>query len=70
MAISRHCWKCRGIKCLRITKIFPQRESMLDQDHYGLEKVKERVLEFLAVRTLTRKGRQSDPLSGGPAGNR
>ena len=30
--------------------------KQLDQDHYGLEKVKERVLEFLAVRTLTRKG--------------
>ena len=29
---------------------------MLDEDHYGLEKVKERVLEFLAVRTLTSKG--------------
>lgn len=28
----------------------------LDQDHYGLQKVKERVLEFLAVRTLTKKG--------------
>ena len=30
--------------------------KQLDQDHYGLEKVKERVLEFLAVRTLTKKG--------------
>ena len=28
----------------------------LDQDHYGLQKVKERVLEYLAVRTLTKKG--------------
>ena len=30
--------------------------KVLDEDHYGLEKVKERVLEFLAVRTLTSKG--------------
>ncbi|MCD7884981.1 MAG: endopeptidase La [Lachnospiraceae bacterium] len=30
--------------------------KILDQDHYGLEKVKERVLEFLAVRCLTEKG--------------
>ena len=30
--------------------------EILDEDHYGLEKVKERVLEFLAVRTLTKKG--------------
>ena len=29
---------------------------ILDRDHYGLEKVKERVLEFLAVRMLTGKG--------------
>ncbi len=30
--------------------------EILDEDHYGLEKVKERVLEFLAVRSLTEKG--------------
>lgn len=31
-------------------------EKILNRDHYGLEKVKERVLEFLSVRTLTKKG--------------
>jgi ATP-dependent Lon protease len=31
-------------------------EKILNEDHYGLEKVKERILEFLAVRTLTEKG--------------
>ena len=31
-------------------------KKVLDEDHYGLEKVKERVLEFLAVRALTKKG--------------
>ncbi len=31
-------------------------EEILNADHYGLEKVKERVLEYLAVRTLTKKG--------------
>ncbi len=30
--------------------------QILDRDHYGLEKVKERILEFLAVRQLTGKG--------------
>lgn len=30
--------------------------KILEEDHYGLEKVKERVLEFLAVRALTEKG--------------
>lgn len=31
-------------------------ERILNEDHYGMEKVKERVLEFLAVRSLTSKG--------------
>lgn len=30
--------------------------KVLDEDHYGLEKVKERILEYLAVRMLTKKG--------------
>ena len=31
-------------------------KQVLNEDHYGLEQVKERILEFLAVRTLTKKG--------------
>lgn len=31
-------------------------QKVLNDDHYGLEKVKERMLEFLAVRNLTSKG--------------
>ncbi len=31
-------------------------KKILDEDHYGLEKVKERIVEFLAVRSLTTKG--------------
>ncbi|CUX27144.1 Lon protease 1 [Clostridium sp. C105KSO15] len=31
-------------------------EGILNEDHYGLEKVKERILEYLAVRVLTQKG--------------
>ncbi len=31
-------------------------EKILNRDHYGLEKVKERILEFLAVRALNEKG--------------
>lgn len=31
-------------------------KQILDEEHYGLDKVKERVLEFLAVRALTKKG--------------
>jgi len=32
-----------------------QAEKILNQDHYGLEKVKDRILEFLAIRKLTQK---------------
>ena len=31
-------------------------EEILNEDHYGLDKVKERILEYLAVRTLSKKG--------------
>ena len=31
-------------------------KKILDRDHYGLEKVKDRILEYLAVRSLTKKG--------------
>ena len=31
-------------------------EQIMNKDHYGLDKVKERMLEFLAVRNLTKKG--------------
>lgn len=42
--------------------------QVLDEDHYGLEKVKERILEFLAVRSLT-KGKNSTVLClEGPPG--
>src|SRR6266496_832125 len=30
-------------------------EEILNEDHYGLEKIKERILEFLAVRALVKK---------------
>ena len=43
-------------KTCRDNKDIAYAKQVLDEDHYGLEKVKERVLEFLAVRALTRKG--------------
>ena len=42
--------------------------EILDRDHYGLEKVKERVLEFLAVRFLTKKGSSPILCLVGPPG--
>lgn len=42
--------------------------KVLDEDHYGLEKVKERILEFLAVRSLTGKGESPIICLVGPPG--
>ena len=42
--------------------------KVLETDHYGLEKVKERVLEFLAVRMLTKKGESPILCLVGPPG--
>lgn len=43
-------------------------EKILNDDHYGLEKVKERILEYLAVRTLTKKGTSPIICLVGPPG--
>lgn len=43
-------------------------EKILDEDHYGLVKVKERILEFLAVRSLTDKGESPIICLVGPPG--
>lgn len=43
-------------------------EEILSRDHYGLDKVKERILEFLAVRCLTRKGDSTILCLVGPPG--
>lgn len=42
--------------------------EILEQDHYGLSKVKERILEFLAVRCLTEKGQSPIICLVGPPG--
>ena len=43
-------------------------QEILDEDHYGLEKVKERVIELLAVRNLTGKGESPILCLVGPPG--
>lgn len=43
-------------------------QQVLDEDHYGLKDVKERVLEFLAVRNLTSKGESPIICLVGPPG--
>lgn len=43
-------------------------ENILEKQHYGLEQVKRRILEFLAVRTLNRKGESPIICLVGPPG--
>ena len=43
-------------------------EEVLEADHYGLEQVKERMLEFLAVRALTKQGESPIICLVGPPG--
>ncbi len=43
-------------------------EAILEREHYGLEKVKERILEFLAVRSLTKETESTIICLVGPPG--
>jgi ATP-dependent Lon protease len=44
-------WRKRS----KVSRDIPAAEKILDQDHYGLEKVKERIVEYLAVQTRVDK---------------
>ena len=57
-------WK----KSSRESKDLTRAEQILNDDHYGLEKVKERILEFLAVRQLVQKTKGSIICFVGPPG--
>jgi ATP-dependent Lon protease len=57
-------WK----KASRESRDISRAEKILNEDHYGLEKVKERILEFLAVRQLVQKTRGSIICFVGPPG--
>src|SRR5687767_14102300 len=43
-------------------------EAVLNEDHYGLEKIKDRILEFLAVRALVKKPKATILTFAGPPG--
>ena len=55
-------------KTSRDNKNLKKAKEILEEDHYGLEKVKERIMEFLAVRTLTKKGDSPILCLAGPPG--
>ena len=55
-------------KASKDNKNLKEARQILETDHYGLEQVKERVLEFLAVRMLTRKGESPILCLVGPPG--
>ena len=55
-------------KASKDNKDLANAERILNEDHYGLEKVKERMLEFLAVRNLTNKGESPIICLVGPPG--
>jgi ATP-dependent Lon protease len=57
-------WK----KYAKESKDIAHAEKVLNDDHYGLEKIKERILEFLAVRQLSKKARGSIICFVGPPG--
>jgi len=52
----------------RESKDLKRAEQILDEDHHGLDKVKERILEFLAVRQLVKKMKGSILCFVGPPG--
>ena len=43
-------------------------EAILNEDHFGLDKIKDRILEFLAVRTLVKKPKATILTLAGPPG--
>ena len=55
-------------KTSRDSRNLKEANRILEEDHYGLEKVKERIMEFLAVRALTKKGESPILCLVGPPG--
>lgn len=57
-------WK----KASKDNKNLKKAMEILEEDHYGLEKIKERILDYLAVRSLTKKGETPILCLVGPPG--
>lgn len=55
-------------KCTKVRKDLKVAQSTLDDDHYGLDKVKERILEYLAVQSRVKQMRGPILCLVGPPG--
>ena len=55
-----------GVKS-RVKKDLVRAQKILDDDHYGLEKVKERIVEYLAVQQRCYKDERPDHVFGWPS---
>ncbi len=61
-------WHFRGIRNPRDSEILQEAWKILEEGHYGLKDVKERIMEFLAVRKLTSSGKSPILCLVGPPG--
>jgi ATP-dependent Lon protease len=62
--LSELPWKAEDVKAIDIAEA----RRVLDEDHFGLEKIKRRILEFLAVRKLNPEGKSPILCFVGPPG--
>ena len=56
-------WKKRT----KVLQDLKEAEQVLEEDHYGLEKVKERILEYLAVQQRVKELKGPIPMSASPS---
>ena len=72
--VCNECWRAwvgeqtKIINEMRLKLGDPKAREILDADHYGLAKVKRRILEYLAVRKLNAAGRSPILCFVGPPG--
>jgi ATP-dependent Lon protease len=56
--------RCPGSKKSKVKKNLAKAETCWNEDHYGLDKVKERILEYLAVQATGEQAQGAHPVPG------